>query len=220
MKKIATTIMICLFGLGTAIAQETDPFDKDVKKEKKWSFGIKGGMQYNQYRGSGLEDGSSGAASFHIGGLVEYKLSEKFSLQSEAVLMQNGNFFENVKMNNTLSVSTDGEWTVNYLNIPLLAKYYVKKRWSIEAGPQIGIRLGSSGKIERLFEDGTMTTQNVYGHIVKGLNVGMSLGTTYEFSNGIFASARYTRGISNEKILGSNLKLKNENFQFSVGYKF
>jgi hypothetical protein len=216
MKKITTVFVVCILSIWTATSQDFN----DDPPEKKWSFGIKAGIQYNEYNGAGLEEGSSGAASFHIGGLVEYKLSGKFSLQSEAVFMRNGNFFENVDMNNTLSVAIDGELTVDYLNIPLLAKYYIKRGWSIEAGPQLGIRIGERQQVESLFEDGTMTTENETAYLTSGVNLSVGLGTTYEFSNGIFASARYVRGITNESTRGSDLKVKNENFQLSVGYKF
>ncbi len=45
---------------------------------------------------------------------------------------------------------TGGIITLNYLNIPFMAKYYVSKRFNLEAGSQIGFSLSTKERSRRL----------------------------------------------------------------------
>ncbi|MCL6294386.1 porin family protein [Jejuia spongiicola] len=130
--------------------------------------------------------------------MSEIKISEKFSFQPE--LLYSGQGYDT-------GISTEGNIALNYLNIPLIGKYYVTKRLSLEAGPQIGFLLSTKG--------GTKD----YKDLFKTTDFGVNFGLGYKLDNGLNFGARYVLGLSNINDVGS-LKNKNGVLQLSVGYFF
>src|SRR5690606_37137083 len=133
------------------------------------------------------------------GFLAEVIISDKASFQPELLYSGQGYVGEETKKK------------FNYINVPLLLKYYVADNISIEAGPQVGflinsIERGNNGNTD--FED-----QNV-------VDFGVSIGLGYEFPSGIFFQGRYNLGLTN--INGSDdsdkFSYSNSVFQISVGY--
>ena len=96
---------------------------------------------------------------------------------------------------------------LNYLNIPLMAKYYATKGLSLEAGPQIGFLLTAK-------EDGNDIIDSY-----KNTDFGVNFGIGYKLDNGLNFSARYNWGLSNITVKNDITK-NNSVFQLSVGYFF
>ena len=128
MKKIVLAA-IAVMGFGFANAQ-------DIK------FGIKGGINLSTFTGD-IEDASS-KVGFQAGGFAELKLSDKFSIQPEVLYSLQGAKFKETGD----SYSYKENINASYLNVPVLAKYYVIDKLSVEAGPQIGFLLSAKSKWE------------------------------------------------------------------------
>ena len=141
--------------------------------------------------------------SFHLGGVIEIPITNDFSIQPELLYSSQG-----VK-----DKSDDDEVIrLNYLSLPVLAKYYVWEALSIEAGPQFGILL--SAKRE---DDGETVDLKDRS---KATDIGFSLGLGYKLESGLNFGARYYFGSDINDIDEDPSKIKNRVFQISVGYFF
>lgn len=86
-----------------------------------------------------------------------------------------------------------------------MAKYYVSDEFFIQAGPQFDLILDDS--------EG-----------VKKLGFGLGVGVGYEFSDQLFATTRYTLGLSDrldDPVFDEfDVTTKFNFFQIGIGYKF
>lgn len=191
MKKILVTFIFAIF-IGATQAQS-----------KKIYYGLKAG--YNMADISGDVKDTKILSSFHVGGFVEVPVLSKFSIQSEILYSEQGNRYK--------QGIYESKTYVNYINVPVLAKYYIRDAFSIEAGPQIGFLVKSEdednfGKYD--YKDETTT-----------VDLAIALGVSYRLPMNLFFSARYNYGISNfNKLYGSDFKMRNQVAQLSVGYRF
>ncbi|MFC0778850.1 porin family protein [Flavobacterium sp. HJSW_4] len=177
MKKILLLAVFTVLGFANVNAQEI-------------KFGAKAGLNFSTVNGSNTNN-IDYVTSYHVGVVSEIPISEKFSFQPELMYSRQGYSFNNDVI------------AMNYLNIPLMGKYYVTKGLSLEAGPQIGFLL--SAKNEGVKVTNSFTT----------FDFGVNFGLGYKLENGLNFSARYDLGIT--KVSTEN---RNGVFQASVGYFF
>jgi hypothetical protein len=112
-----------------------------------------------------------------------------------------------------LEATPEVSYVIDYLSIPVMAKYYVAEGFSLELGPQIGFLLSSKMKVDDESEDFKDETES--------MDFGLGLGAGYKMENGLFLDARYVLGMSNvAKDMEADETIKNNVLQFSVGYKF
>ena len=157
-------------------------------------YGIKAGGNIATLAGA---EGVSSKFGFHVGGIIEFKFSDKFSLQPELLYSTQG-----------ASSSADSSYKINfnYLNVPVMFKYFVAEGISLEAGPQAGVAV--------TLEDSEGTDLELTHETV---DYGLNFGGGYELPSGLFAQVRYYFGLMNISI---NDDYKNSVIQFSLGYKF
>jgi long-subunit fatty acid transport protein len=188
MKKVMlTAVAVMAFGLSNA---------QDVK------FGAKAGLNMSNYTGD--VEGTDMKVGYQVGGFAEIKISEKFAVQPELV-------FTNLGAKGDFSGVTVTEH-LNYLAIPVMAKYFVADKFSVEAGPQIGFLMSAKMKADGESVD----TKDEYNSTDFGLNVGVG----YDITENIGVGLRYTAGLSNIAKDSGDFKQGNSNIALSVGYKF
>lgn len=103
----------------------------------------------------------------------------------------------------------------NYINIPVMFKYYATSSLSIDLGPQFGLKVYDK-YTDKWEEDGKkMKEKHNMGH--RGFDFGLGLGATYNFNEKVFVQLRYTLGLV-PLYQGSNAR--NGNAQLSIGYRF
>ncbi|SFD85462.1 porin family protein [Flavobacterium phragmitis] len=168
-------------------------------------FGVKGGLNLSTLTGE-YEDDTKSLVGFHVGGFAEIKVIERLAIQPELLFSAQGARFEDVF----------GKYDakLNYINIPVLAKFYITKQFTVEAGPQLGFLV--SAKIEG--ED----AKDIY----KSADFGFNFGAGYNFTDNFSAGVRYTLGLSgvydndNEDLEDYLDSSKNSNFAVYAAYKF
>lgn len=186
MKKTFLIAVIAVLGLSNINAQ-------DIK------FGAKAGLNFASIMGDETE-GFKPNTDFHFGIMAEWKISDKFALQPEVIYSGQGT--------NT-NIDSEGVISLNYLNVPVIGKYYITNGLSLEAGPQIGFLLSTKG--------GSIN----YKDALKSTDFGVNFGVGYKLDNGLNFNARYNLGLSNIiDIDGVSDKNRNGVFQLSVGYFF
>lgn len=177
------------------------------------SYGLKAGLNYSNWSFSTEDMGDfDSRLSFHVGGVVELGLSDKFSVQPEILYSSVGAQIDSSEL--TARVASDDKivFALDYLSIPVMAKYYVAEGFSLEAGPQIGILLSANYKFDGESED----IKEGY----KSTDFSAGIGAGYKMENGLFINARYVLGLSNIWEDSGDEWEKNNAFQFSLGYKF
>ena len=99
------------------------------------------------------------------------------------------------------SSSRNGE-SGNEIIIPVMAKFYVSDEFNVQAGPQFDFIVdGSEG--------------------VNKFGLGFGFGAGYDFSEKLFAAARYSFGLSNRiQDAPSGITSKFNTFQIGLGYRF
>ncbi|MFB3389006.1 porin family protein [Flavobacterium sp. LAR06] len=179
-------------------------------------FGVKGGVNFANLTGD-TEDASL-KVGFHVGGFAEIKVSDKFSVQPELLYSTQGAKFdesgEGFDIENKLNLS--------YLNIPVMAKFYVAEKFSLEAGPQIGFLLSAKAKSEGTDEGITLSAEEDVKDSFESIDFGVNFGAGYDFTENLSAGVRYNLGLSNiaKTEDGDDFKMNNSVFSLSVGYKF
>ena len=199
MKKIAIALVCMFMASGTAMAQ------------KSFTLGPKVGVDYTHYWGKHIQHG--GQLNYQAGLFMEYRFTDKFSIAPEIVFAAQGgkfdNLFEGVKYNVTDHV--------NYINVPVMLKFYVVPSLSIDLGPQVGFNVYSKETDEYEVLGVKHKEVDDYKDITKDFEFGVGLGLTYNITEDVFVQGRYTMGIT--KVF-EEANYKNGNAQIAIGYRF
>ena len=206
MKKLFLCAAIAVFAFMNVDAQEV-------------KFGAKAGLNLASISGDDTGD-LDGRTSFHVGGVVEIVISEKFSVQPELLYSAQG-------AKSTFEDSFEKEETtikLDYINIPIMAKYYVTEGFSVEAGPQIGFLISSEAEYDytdkedpEFNESGTEDLKDE----IKSTDFGLNLGLGYKMDSGLNFGARYNLGLSDLwDVDNGGIKNQNSVIQVSVGFMF
>lgn len=217
MKKLFFTAVIAVFGLTVGNAQ------------MEVSFGVKAGLNVSTIGGDlGIADydnytDTKSKIGFHVGGLAELMLSEKFALQPELLFSQQGAKSE-YRDAGFPEDNEDITTTLSYINLPIMAKFFPIEGLSIEAGPQVGFLVSDKTEVEF---DGMTEDDNEINY--KSIDFGLNIGAGYKMENGLMFQLRYNFGLTKIDdgyddvdfgVFGSTFSRKNRNFQVSVGYMF
>jgi hypothetical protein len=207
MKKSVLLITIALFGITAMSAQEYV------------MFGVKGGVNFSTFSGDGSNafNDPNGRTSFNLGLLAEIPLTDKFSVQPE--VLYSGQGYDIAERNN----ANDIEYQLDYINIPVLAKFYVFDGLALEAGPQVGFLVNSE------IDSNPSSTNN--GEIslsedqFNKVDFSVALGASYKFRGGFFVNGRYNIGLTdiyddsfNNLLSGADAK--HSVIQAGVGFMF
>lgn len=169
-------------------------------------FGVKGGLNISTVVGGDVDDTKS-LVGFHVGGFAEIKVFDKFFIQPELLYSAQG-----TKVDGPLG--GDADLKLNYLNIPVLAKYYIVDKFSVEAGPQLGILLSAKAEGQDIKD------------YTRSVDLGFNIGAGYNFTDNLSVGLRYTIGLSplTDKDIDNSDdyydSAKNSNFALSLAYKF
>lgn len=195
-----------------------------MAQNQKVKIGVKAGLNISSLAFDENEMNSSSRTGFTAGVMVEIPLAKNFSLQPELLYSQQGgktSFFDSEVTNSNYK----GTIELNYLNIPLMLKYYVAKGLSVQAGPQIGILLKANNK----YEDNFLGYENHESFNLKdystGIDTSVNFGLGYQFKDKFYTDLRYNISYSNVFKDGDanyfiNQDMKNRVFQISLGYFF
>jgi hypothetical protein len=100
--------------------------------------GIKGGLNFSNMRGSGGE--VSGRVGWHAGFYGQLFASEAFAIQPEIAYSTRGN---SVRTNNG-TVTANNDFSLHYLDIPVLAVFKLGRAVEIHAGPYWSYLIGAN----------------------------------------------------------------------------
>ncbi len=221
MKKIILSLVVLASAAGVANAQT------GIK------VGVKGGFNGATFSGADSK-GSEYKAGFAAGALVNFGVSDNFSIQPEFLYSQKGASVDNYQGTNNLTLKS----TLGYLDIPIMFRYNIGedgKGFFVELGPQGSFVLHNRD----FFQTGGVNTQSTENTSTNDLNkvvIGYAGGLGYQLTSGLSLGIRYTGDFSKVYKDGQSTTLKaatgtgaafarnpvvqNSVFQFQVGYAF
>lgn len=169
-----------------------------------FSLGVKGGINLSTINGDSPEDIYDTRTGFNAGAFVNLKI-QRFGIQPEIMFSSQGS-----KLNIN---STDLTDKFNYVNVPILIKFYPVEFLSLQAGPQFGFLLSADREGDPNFGD----IESIY----KDSDVSLALGVGIELPFGLNLEGRYNVGLSNISDNPDTYELlKNQVFQISIGFRF
>ncbi|MCO6148474.1 porin family protein [Flavobacterium sp. NRK1] len=149
-------------------------------------FGVKAGANFTNFGGDADTDGKTG---FYVGALADLPISGNFHIQPEVQYSNEG---------------ADDDNNIDYIRIPIMAKYYVMEGLSLQAGPEVAFKIAADDFVDEA---------------TKSIDFGLGGGVGYELPMGLFFDARYNVGLSNISDV-DGFDLKNTGFQIGAGYRF
>lgn len=143
----------------------------------------------------------SSRISFHAGIGIETSFNDTFSLAPEVLFSSQG-----AKVKN----GSQRELRLNYINLPVMFRYYPADGFYLEAGPQAGILVSARQSAQSQYDSDISN--------VKGQDYGFNIGLGYKSDTFIGINARYYFGFRdiNELEFGENTK--NGVFQISLNF--
>ncbi|MFH7018163.1 porin family protein [Flavobacterium sp. FlaQc-47] len=162
-------------------------------------IGVKAGVNFANQTGDAAFDGISvdkeGITSYHAGLVAEIKLLEKFSIQPELLYSTQGATYK--------SAGEEFKNELGYLSIPVMAKFYLSKSFSLELGPQASFLLSERNDFD--VKNG------------ETFEFGVNAGLGFKITESIFVQGRYGLGLTEAS---KDADVKNSVFQLSAGFMF
>jgi hypothetical protein len=173
------------------------------KREEGIVFGVKGGMNFSNFVGTVEDQGIR--SSIHLGLLAEIMVSDNFSIQPELLYSKQGSTY-------TGQVPGFERTKLDYILLPVEAKFKLIDKLSLEVGPQLGILMSSRLKTN---------TSNDKIDGLKSIDFSINAGLQYHINNAAFVQGRYVLGLSDTRLSdNSNNRISNSVIQLSIGYLF
>ncbi len=157
-------------------------------------FGVKAGVNFaNITDASGLSNRTGFVAGVFLGG----KFNDKIGLQADLLYSQQGAEFNL------------GDFNVDYVNVPIVLKYYLSGGFHVQLGPQFGVIVNDD-------------TQTVVGETINDIatndfDISGVLGLGFDLPMGLRIDGRYNFGLSDVPDQSSG---KNSVVTLSLGYSF
>lgn len=192
MKKI--TVIVSLIMLCTSTLSASGVFNT----------GMKLGLNYSKFIGKDIPGkGVNSIPGFSLGGFLNYKINDRFSLQQEALITTKGS-----------NINTVGDINLHnifvYFELPVLVKIAFHPIAGMKpilfCGPAIGFKclaINDTGMPDDIGK----------------IDLGLVLDAGIEFSK-ISVDIRYNRGLLNFDKSADDINLKNSTISFIVGYSF
>ena len=161
------------------------------------------GMTIATITGAGDQKAKVGLAA---GVEAEYGIAEKFGLSFGALYSMEGCKYNDVKFN------------FDYIDVPVLAQYYLAKGFAAKAGVQFGFNVRHKAS----YDGNSVDINDFYKALgydtkVQSFNMSIPVGLSYEYESFVL-DARYNIGLS--KILKNTTEGRGSVFMITVGYKF
>jgi hypothetical protein len=189
MKSKKLLLVLLLFAATTSFAQTR--------------FGIIAGLNLANITGSDAGDDNAMKMGVHGGVIVDLGISDNFIIEPGVLFSMKGS-----------QSSEDSEFKINlnYIEIPILAKYKLESGLNFFLGPYIGILMSATA------EPGGVDIKEAF----ETTDIGLKLGLGYELESGLGFAAHYSMGFTSisKEILGETPSVNNTVIGISIMYMF
>jgi len=177
-------------------------FISGVQAQGEFKFGVTGGLITsrinNELSPLGINLANFTAASgtgFYVGGIGNIGISEKFNIQPELLYAKAGD--------------------LEYVQLPIMVKYYIIDKLYAQAGPQFSISTNAS-QVKDILE--LIEAEDA----VKSLGIDIGFGAGYDLLENLAVQARFSTELTNRYDGPGNSinRLRANNFIVGVAYFF
>ena len=169
-----------------------------------FEWGVKAGLNVS---GVSNIDDSNMKASIYVGAFAEFHVNDWLGIQPEVIYSRQGFAVDDNSVDYARA-------RLNYLNIPIMGKFYVLDNLSFETGPQFGFLLNAREKVKA---EGTTVKADIDG--AKNFDVSWGVGVSYRIFDPLDVTFRYNIGLTKIWDTQDNTP-KNGVIQIGVGYRF
>lgn len=207
MKKLFFTAAVLMCSL-TAFAQS---------KEGTFSIQPKAGINISNLSN---KDNAKVKVGFTAGAEAEYQLTKQLSLSAGAMFSMQGAKSTTVfrEVDNTTKeireVDIKNTMEFDYINVPILANYYIIEGLAVKLGIQPGFNIVAKRKRTDGVDKVSKNLSDL-GVDVRKVDISIPIGISYEF-NDFVVDARFNLGLTEVADL---VKSKNRVFQITFGYQ-
>ena len=195
----------------------------------QFSLQPKAGINISKITGAGM----TSRVGFAGGIEAEYGVAKNFGLTAGFLYSMQGGKYD---MNDfkILGITDKFKFNFDYLNIPILAQYYIAKGFAVKAGVQFGFVVRNKVKIEEIVAGGGKFKEDMSfdefldilkvasgGEIpadakLKKFDFSIPVGLSYEYKN-VVLDARYNIGAT--RVVKFSETGRNSVFEITLGYK-
>ncbi|WP_084050256.1 porin family protein [Aquimarina macrocephali] len=196
MNKFFLTVSVLMMMITSLYAQ-------DESEELYTRAGFKFGANYANITGD--IKNTDARVRMHLGAVVEFPISQRFFVQAEVLYTAQGYKVDNGGEENKISL--------NYLTLPIIAKFYFINKFSLETGPQLAILANATESAE--------DTPDEFFDSFNNFDFSWGFGAGYKTETGLFFQLRYNLGLTNINDIDTlDIDFKHSVAQLSVGYLF
>ena len=186
MKKLFALVALCVATVGASAQSEVGTFSLQPKIGFNVSFLTNAGKTVFDVPGGPMTGNRDVKAGFVAGVEAEYQITPVISVAAGLLYSIQGTKWEDLETigTNYRLMSKDRMVDLSYLNIPIVANFYVAKGFALKAGVQPGFLLDNKGK-ETYFDNIQNREVEASGDIegIKKFDLSIPLGASYEFNN-------------------------------------
>lgn len=183
-------------------------FINQAGAQAQFSLGIKAGANFSSINVKDPAATWDSKTGFHGGAFALIKITA-FAVQPELIFSQQGS---KVKIN-----GQDFDANFSYLNVPVMAKFYLPLGLNFQLGPQFGFLTTAESDYNPVTNTPQSGTDLKEFYKNSDLSIGMGIG--WDLPMRLSIDARYNLGIKEIEDDPSIEATKNQVFQISVGYK-
>ena len=159
--------------------------------------------------------------NYHVGAFVEYRFSNHLAISPEVLFSAQGGGekLADLQIGDIVNKSAKTKWTTNYVNVPVMFKFYPVSKFSIDFGPQFGFNVYS--KVQTTTQETDFDPKDNKDN-TKAFDLSLGAGFTYYITNCIFLQARYNVGLTkafDDVFGGIKNNARNGVAQISIGIK-
>lgn len=200
MKKLTTALLVIAMS----------GFTLPSFSQAQLSIGLKGGLNFSKLDlNSSVATNYDNRTGYHAGLFTLVKLGP-IGIQPEILFSKQGSTY-------TIN-TTNYEANFDYINVPIILKFYLPLKINLQAGPQFGF-LSSHELVSSVSGTDPKSAAELFS---KTSDVAIAVGAGWDLPFGLTVDFRYNIGLSDIEIQPSTsqpVTFKNKVIQLSVGYK-
>lgn len=192
------------------------------------SAGFKAGVNLSSIKGSGYTDPDQKTlAGFYMGGLINYSINKRLSLQPELYFSREGTQWKGPDYDQTNRL--------NYLNIPVLFQFRAPTGLFVHTGPQVGFLVSAHMRYRKKSSVGGINNRTSQDQFIPydigtqrsdiinnyaSAQAAWVLGAGFFQEGGFGINARYNIGLSNALKQSSVTSVYTRVFNLGIIYMF
>lgn len=173
------------------------------------------------------------APGLNIGVAAEFPVFDSFSIEPGVYYSMQGTRSSSYVGMGDMRVGGDVTFDMDYINIPIYAKYYVYEGFHLFAGPQFGFNVHSSVNVDARDFEGSGDDIDIKD-AVNTFDFSIGIGAGYQFDMGLNIAINYNIGLTHaikqgdfsdlgidaDEWEGWNDSFRNSVLQINLGYRF